>query len=143
MNLKGNFKRFLGHVKDVDGVHATIAPVVKGDAPALTAGERAALVAAGGGEGSGTPTGGTADGAADSIRFSFSNDALPTLQSLGLDEPVYDDRRVVRRRGGETAGLERMEEYLFEGNHLPTYWHTREQFGKVRAVDDSSTSFFC
>lgn len=112
MGLKGNFKMFMAYVQQIEHVREPVGPIGKGDAPTLTAKERDNL------EGDG---------------FSFSNIGLPSLHDLGLEEPVVDVRRVVQRRGGETSGLERMNEYLYEGNDLPTYWHTREQFGKLNS----------
>lgn len=100
----------MSYIQQVSHIREPTGPVAKGDAPVLTADERKAL------EG-------------DTMSFS----AFPALQDLGLDECPVDDRRVIMRGGGETAGMERINEYLFEENHLPTYWHTREQFGKVNS----------
>ncbi|HEY9764035.1 MAG TPA: deoxyribodipyrimidine photo-lyase, partial [Trichocoleus sp.] len=50
---------------------------------------------------------------------------LPTLQDLGLEAPVYDQRAVLRFVGGETVGLQRLHHYLWEGDHLKTYKETR------------------
>jgi deoxyribodipyrimidine photo-lyase len=51
--------------------------------------------------------------------------SVPTLSELGLDEPPTDDRGVLPFDGGESAGKARVEEYLWEGDHLRTYKRTR------------------
>jgi len=51
--------------------------------------------------------------------------SVPTLADLGLDDPPSDDRAVLRFEGGETAAKARVEEYLWEGDHLRTYKRTR------------------
>ena len=50
---------------------------------------------------------------------------VPTLSDLGLDDPPTDDRGVLPFEGGESAGKARVEEYLWEGDHLRTYKRTR------------------
>ncbi|HEY9877499.1 MAG TPA: DASH family cryptochrome, partial [Leptolyngbyaceae cyanobacterium] len=50
---------------------------------------------------------------------------LPTLQDLGLAVPVGDPRAVLPFVGGETSGLQRLQHYLWEGDHLKTYKETR------------------
>lgn len=43
---------------------------------------------------------------------------LPTLQQLGLTEPVEDPRAKIKFTGGETAGLARLEEYFTNNNQI-------------------------
>jgi deoxyribodipyrimidine photo-lyase len=50
---------------------------------------------------------------------------VPTLPELGVEEPTDDDRAVLRFEGGESAGIERVEGYLREGDHLREYKQTR------------------
>ncbi len=52
---------------------------------------------------------------------------LPTLQQLGLEEPVEDTRATIHFAGGETAGLERMN----------TYFSTISQSNAVKARNGS------
>jgi deoxyribodipyrimidine photo-lyase len=49
----------------------------------------------------------------------------PTLADLGLTEPTHDSRAVLRFEGGETAGLQRLQHYVWEADCLKTYKHTR------------------
>jgi len=51
--------------------------------------------------------------------------SVPTLSELGLDPPTDDDRAVLRFEGGETAGKARIEDYVWEGDHLRNYKETR------------------
>ena len=50
---------------------------------------------------------------------------LPTLADLGLSDPTYDDRAVLPFEGGETAGLQRLQHYVWEADCLKTYKKTR------------------
>ncbi|KAB1198857.1 MULTISPECIES: DASH family cryptochrome [Haloferax] len=52
---------------------------------------------------------------------------LPTLSTLddGLSMPVDDDRSVLTFDGGENAALDRVESYVWEGDHLRRYKETR------------------
>jgi len=50
---------------------------------------------------------------------------IPTLAALGVDEPPTDDRAVLDFEGGETAGRERLEDYIWTGDHLREYKQTR------------------
>lgn len=50
---------------------------------------------------------------------------IPTLAELGLTEPFDDERAVLRFIGGETEGLKRLHEYLWEKKLLKTYKTTR------------------
>ncbi|AFY37250.1 deoxyribodipyrimidine photo-lyase (single-stranded DNA-specific) [[Leptolyngbya] sp. PCC 7376] len=50
---------------------------------------------------------------------------LPTLKQLGLSTPESDRRGVLAFQGGETAALERLQDYFWRGNHLKSYKQTR------------------
>jgi len=50
---------------------------------------------------------------------------IPTLGDLRLDPPVDDPRRPLPLSGGETAGLARLEDWIFTGDHLRSYKQTR------------------
>jgi deoxyribodipyrimidine photo-lyase len=63
---------------------------------------------------------------------------LPTLEDLGLTTPSYDSRAVLQFQGGETAGLERLQHYLWEADCLKTYKQTRN--GMVGANYSSKLS---
>jgi len=50
---------------------------------------------------------------------------IPSLADLGVGAPPEDDRAVLPFEGGETAGKERIESYVWEGDHLREYKQTR------------------
>lgn len=50
---------------------------------------------------------------------------LPTLEELGLDTPEPDSRAVMDFKGGETEGLKRLKEYIFETRAIENYKETR------------------
>ncbi|MBK4731804.1 DASH family cryptochrome [Oxynema sp. CENA135] len=50
---------------------------------------------------------------------------LPSLNELGLQPPLQDDRAVMVFKGGETKGIERVQNYLWTGDRLKTYKQTR------------------
>lgn len=50
---------------------------------------------------------------------------LPSLNQLGVDAFEPDSRAVLAFRGGESAGLERLEEYFWKLDRLKTYKDTR------------------
>ena len=50
---------------------------------------------------------------------------IPSLSALGLDEPPEDERAVLAFEGGEAAGRERLEAYLWEEDRLREYKRTR------------------
>ncbi len=50
---------------------------------------------------------------------------LPSLTDFGLPEPPEDDRGVLKFRGGEQAGLERLKYYLWDSQLAGTYKETR------------------
>jgi deoxyribodipyrimidine photo-lyase len=60
---------------------------------------------------------------------------LPTLASLGVDEPMPDPRTQFSPRGGATEGLARLHHYLWGSDALRRYKETRNG---LLAVDDSS-----
>ena len=66
-------------------------------------------------------------GAPDSVRTpdGLAPGPIPTLPELGLDEPLGDDRAVLRFEGGETAGKARVRSYIWDGDHLRNYKRTR------------------
>lgn len=58
--------------------------------------------------------------------FESGTSRTPSLKDLGYDgEPKFDERSVLRFKGGETEGLKRMNDYIWEGNHLKNYKKTR------------------
>ncbi|KAB1193964.1 DASH family cryptochrome [Haloferax sp. MBLA0076] len=52
---------------------------------------------------------------------------IPTVSDLDstLSPPTHDDRGVLPFDGGETAALDRVESYIWEGDHLRAYKETR------------------
>ncbi|MBD3750257.1 MAG: DASH family cryptochrome [Sphingobacteriales bacterium] len=50
---------------------------------------------------------------------------LPNLEDLGICAPVYDKRSVLRFKGGETEGLNRLRYYLWETDLISSYKKTR------------------
>jgi deoxyribodipyrimidine photo-lyase len=64
--------------------------------------------------------------------------ALPTLEDLGLSKPAYDDRAVLTFEGGETAGLQRLQHYVWDADCLKAYKQTRN--GMVGADYSSKLS---
>ncbi len=50
---------------------------------------------------------------------------VPTLSALGIDQPPSDDRAVLPFEGGESAGKRRVQQYIWEGDHLREYKQTR------------------
>jgi deoxyribodipyrimidine photo-lyase len=50
---------------------------------------------------------------------------IPTLNDLGLEEPIFDNRSVLNFKGGETEGLKRLDEYIWQKDLLKTYKETR------------------
>lgn len=60
---------------------------------------------------------------------------LPTLADWGLTLPEVDDRQQIQFVGGETAGLARVQEYIWQRDRLRVYKETRNG---MLAPDDSS-----
>ncbi|MBD2038117.1 DASH family cryptochrome [Leptolyngbya sp. FACHB-321] len=50
---------------------------------------------------------------------------LPQLADLGLAAPAHDDRAVLAFKGGETAGLARLQHYIWQQDCLKVYKETR------------------
>ena len=50
---------------------------------------------------------------------------LPTLAELGLSAPEGDDRAQISFKGGETAGLARLDHYFWKQDYLKVYKETR------------------
>ncbi|NER82718.1 MAG: DASH family cryptochrome, partial [Leptolyngbya sp. SIO1D8] len=50
---------------------------------------------------------------------------LPTLADWGLADPTPDDRAVLAFQGGETAGLTRLQHYIWDADCLKAYKQTR------------------
>ncbi|WP_266080401.1 DASH family cryptochrome [Haladaptatus caseinilyticus] len=50
---------------------------------------------------------------------------IPTLTDLGVDSSTPDERAVLDFEGGETAGLDRLERYVWERDRLREYKKTR------------------
>ena len=63
---------------------------------------------------------------------------IPTLASLGLEEPAVDPRSLVVFEGGERAGLARLETWTFEKDALGSYKETRN--GLLHPDDSSKLS---
>ena len=55
----------------------------------------------------------------------LDTDALPTLADLGRTEPPSDERRAIDHQGGESAGRERAQTYIWEEDRLREYKETR------------------
>ena len=51
--------------------------------------------------------------------------SLPTLHVLGLENYLFDCRAAYSFKGGESAGINRMNHYLFETHAIATYKETR------------------
>lgn len=109
--IKLNLKHFIGHtlyhkedlpfpIKDIPVVFATFRKKVERDSDIRPCFE--------------TPS---------QINVPVINDAgeIPTLQDLGLDEPVDDERAVMRFYGGESEGLKHIQEFFWETDRLKTY----------------------
>lgn len=60
---------------------------------------------------------------------------LPTLSDLGLEAPERDPRAQIVFKGGETAGLARLDHYFWKQDRLKVYKETRNG---MLGVDDSS-----
>lgn len=50
---------------------------------------------------------------------------LPDIKDFGLVPPVFDARAVLEFQGGETAALERLDQYFWQQGHLKHYKLTR------------------
>ena len=53
---------------------------------------------------------------------------IPSYKDLGFEiEPIIDSRSVYQFKGGETEGLKRLDEYLWQKDLLKTYKETRNE----------------
>jgi deoxyribodipyrimidine photo-lyase len=50
---------------------------------------------------------------------------IPSIEELGLEKPVFDDRAVLTYQGGETIGVTRLKDYFWQKNCLQEYKQTR------------------
>ena len=50
---------------------------------------------------------------------------LPKLSEFGLEAPKFDSRAVMKFKGGETEGIQRIQQYFWEQNCLQSYKETR------------------
>jgi deoxyribodipyrimidine photo-lyase len=50
---------------------------------------------------------------------------VPTIADFGLEAPISDPRGVIDFKGGETAGLARLDYYFWQQDHLKVYKETR------------------
>lgn len=50
---------------------------------------------------------------------------MPTLADFGLEAPASDPRGVIAFKGGETAGIARLDHYFWQQDHLQVYKETR------------------
>ncbi len=55
----------------------------------------------------------------------FKSDIFPSFEALGQTAPVPDERAVLPFKGGEIAGIERLQDYFWEKDCLKTYKETR------------------
>ncbi|GAB4232975.1 MAG: DASH family cryptochrome [Elainellaceae cyanobacterium] len=60
-----------------------------------------------------------------SLPEAIETGTIPTIQELGLEAPVFDDRAVLGFQGGETTGKERLDHYFWKLDHLQRYKETR------------------
>jgi deoxyribodipyrimidine photo-lyase len=52
---------------------------------------------------------------------------IPSLLDLGLEEPIADDRNLLKFIGGESAGKARLKSYFWDNNYLKQYKETRNE----------------
>ena len=60
-----------------------------------------------------------------SARRDYDKGELPTLEDLGHDDFKVDNRSVLNFKGGETAALERLKNYLWDTDLVQRYKETR------------------
>jgi len=66
--------------------------------------------------------------------------AFPSLADLGLQSEPTDERAAIAPQGGESAGLKRLEYYLFDSKNISLYKETRN--GLIGADYSSKFSFW-
>ncbi len=52
---------------------------------------------------------------------------IPSITGFGLAKPIADERAAFSFTGGETEGLARLHDYIWEGNLLKSYRETRNE----------------
>ena len=57
----------------------------------------------------------------------FRNSQTISLKDLDLDEPVFDEKAVMKFFGGETEGLKRLNKFIWEDKSILHYKETRNQ----------------
>jgi deoxyribodipyrimidine photo-lyase len=62
-----------------------------------------------------------------SLPLNIDPGTLPTLADLGLSTPPVDPRSVLAFKGGETAGIDRLNEYIWTRDRLRIYKETRNE----------------
>lgn len=60
-----------------------------------------------------------------SLQADLTNQIIPTLEELGFESVVTDERAAMTYEGGETAGLQRLKTYFWETDAIKTYKETR------------------
>lgn len=60
-----------------------------------------------------------------SFSLTIEPGALPAIDELGVEPPPTDDRAVLPFSGGESAGIDRLESYVWEADQLREYKETR------------------
>lgn len=60
-----------------------------------------------------------------SIASKTNFNKIPTLTELGLSNPIFDPRGVLKFKGGESAGIERLKHYFWREDCLKNYKQTR------------------
>jgi deoxyribodipyrimidine photo-lyase len=61
------------------------------------------------------------------IPQNLEESVIPTLEDLGIETPIKDDRAVIDFKGGETEGLKRLNYYLWDTDLLQKYKLTRNE----------------
>ncbi|MGJ8667455.1 MAG: DASH family cryptochrome [Patiriisocius sp.] len=59
------------------------------------------------------------------VETSSQKTQIPTIEDLGLKKPKKDKRTAFPFKGGETAGLKRIQEYIWDSQKIATYKQTR------------------
>ncbi len=58
-------------------------------------------------------------------KFSNYSNTVPSLQDLGLEIPIEEPRSAFPFKGGENAGKQRVQEYIWDTQNIATYKQTR------------------
>jgi deoxyribodipyrimidine photo-lyase len=59
------------------------------------------------------------------ISADIDRGTLPKIEDLGCSPPQFDSRGVLEYHGGETAGIDRLNEYIWQRDRLRVYKETR------------------